>query len=414
MRFYEFSESVLGQSSDELQKQLQTVQRQINNKSHDWQKDPGGDYTVSQGRVPGKSYDKLDVYKRITNRLPHPGYQELDDEPDDDIASLANQSKKNSPKKLNNEVNLAHFKPEDQKQIAELLDRFSEEAARRGVISLRSQDPTKGNAGLRVYTNNGHFSLNFQKRDGAKKGSFWSPKLGVEKCDILRSALEPTGLVVNGSKELHVYPSNPGDFDSLFQEFWQCYDLFDSLGPEFKQSTRQTASSKFQNKQTDFEYFRDLATNIYDAVKDNAKYRMPRGGGNGAYDANDKVIRQGISKAGYDQLRSGKDPYREHAVPCDEINRIGIDIVNSHQPLRSSEKDDVLTELADMIKKLLIVVWISDAEAKKLDSNPPEGLGLKTTMPDGWNWETDSALERLNVAGIKVRSLKSAKTITEN
>jgi hypothetical protein len=56
------------------------------------------------------------------------------------------------------------------------------------------------------------------------------------------------------------------------------------------------------------------------------------------------------------------------------------------------------TEVSQMVASNLAIVRITKAEAHKLDVE----LGLRTTMPAGWNWG-DSIFARLDSAGIKLK-----------
>jgi hypothetical protein len=57
---------------------------------------------------------------------------------------------------------------------------------------------------------------------------------------------------------------------------------------------------------------------------------------------------------------------------------------------------EVEKEVALMLERFLVIAHISPKEADHLDHK----LGLKTTMPDGWTWETGLVDARLTQAGI--------------
>lgn len=54
--------------------------------------------------------------------------------------------------------------------------------------------------------------------------------------------------------------------------------------------------------------------------------------------------------------------------------------------------------IAEMLRRLLCIAYITPAEAHLLDNE----LGLKTTIPDGWNFESGSVKARLEEAGIQL------------
>jgi hypothetical protein len=56
-----------------------------------------------------------------------------------------------------------------------------------------------------------------------------------------------------------------------------------------------------------------------------------------------------------------------------------------------------LSEMAQFLKTHLAIVLVTKQEAEKMDIE----LGMRTSMPDGWNWG-DSVFSRLEVAGIEV------------
>jgi hypothetical protein len=59
---------------------------------------------------------------------------------------------------------------------------------------------------------------------------------------------------------------------------------------------------------------------------------------------------------------------------------------------------EVEKNVAAMLEQFLRVAHISPDEANNLDHK----LGLKTRMPDGWNFETGSVMARLVAAGIVI------------
>lgn len=81
----------------------------------------------------------------------------------------------------------------------------------------------------------------------------------------------------------------------------------------------------------------------------------------------------------------------EHVVPIKTIVEILTDqYINRKESFNYEFVRRVL-------EKCLWVVFITDEENKRLNS-----LGLKKTMPNGWNWETDSPFIRYDIAQIKV------------
>ena len=59
---------------------------------------------------------------------------------------------------------------------------------------------------------------------------------------------------------------------------------------------------------------------------------------------------------------------------------------------------EVEKEVAVLLGRFLRIAYITPDEARRLDHE----LNLKTTMPDGWNFETGSVMARLEAADIKL------------
>jgi hypothetical protein len=100
-------------------------------------------------------------------------------------------------------------------------------------------------------------------------------------------------------------------------------------------------------------------------------------------DSIDHLITVGVSKN-----RTNDDTYREHIVPCIMIHNQLIDMCLNGK---------TLSEMAQFLKTHLAIVLVTKQEAEKMDIE----LGMRTSMPDGWNWG-DSVFSRLEVAGIEV------------
>lgn len=81
--------------------------------------------------------------------------------------------------------------------------------------------------------------------------------------------------------------------------------------------------------------------------------------------------------------------YREHVVPCATL-REGSKAMY--------ERGATIEDVASTLDKYLRIVLITNEEAHRLDVE----LGLKTTMPKGWDFGDGDALARLIVAGIEL------------
>lgn len=81
--------------------------------------------------------------------------------------------------------------------------------------------------------------------------------------------------------------------------------------------------------------------------------------------------------------------HKEHLVPCVLLRDHAFKMYWDGK----TEKD-----VAKMLERLLRIAHIAPAEAHHLD----HVLGLKMRMPDGWNFETDSVMARLEAGGIEL------------
>lgn len=86
--------------------------------------------------------------------------------------------------------------------------------------------------------------------------------------------------------------------------------------------------------------------------------------------------------------------YREHVVPCA--------LIRDHS-IRMYQEGKLLEDVVEMIDKYLAIVLISDQERDILDNK----FGLKTTMPDGWSFESGDLFARLSLAGIEIITSES-------
>lgn len=100
-------------------------------------------------------------------------------------------------------------------------------------------------------------------------------------------------------------------------------------------------------------------------------------------DSIDHLITVGVSKN-----RTETNTYREHIVPC---------IMIHNQLIYMYQNGSTLSEMAQFLKTHLAIVLITKEEAERLDVE----LGLRTSMPENWNWN-DDIFARLKYANIEV------------
>jgi hypothetical protein len=241
-------------------------------------------------------------------------------------------------------------------------------------------------------------------------------KKGSEDREKLKVMLADRGMSFNDGSFLDI-KFDPIKYNAVMELFWDIISNLDGL--DLQTNRGSGAGSLIAGKKVPRNYYLYLAENIYIANKRNQGWALSRGGGidsgTGGYDRYDELIIMGITAGGVKQINDGRPAYREHAVPADLINEMGIKICQKY-PKTNGFKNKVVTEVADMIQRNLSVVLCSspprDNNNKPIpdSKNPTEqeivDSKYRTTMPDGWK-DGDSILERFTASGIQVYSYKS-------
>jgi hypothetical protein len=219
--------------------------------------------------------------------------------------------------------------------------------------------------------------------------------------------------------------TNAGDDgEARLKKFWEVVQDVEDMGEDFKITKVASKSLKSIGKQktASFRYYLGAASLIYIAVKFNLPKIMPRGGGeksNATFDINDNLIAKGYSEEAAGLMTKGRGGWdkenkegiwREHAVPSDLIISKAVEMIKNN---KSSELIDnkIIYEVAKMIQRNLILVWITIPERELIDYT----LKLQTTMPQGDAWDPfkDDPLSRFEVAGIKIYDSESGARVKE-
>lgn len=200
--------------------------------------------------------------------------------------------------------------------------------------------------------------------------------LSSEKLQILETELTTNNFTVTRNKQ-HLLVTPQEDILAGFLTFVSYIEDIEGI------AARQASARlgiEFDPNQTHL----FIAKMIKLAIEMKQPWIISRGAG--GFDAIDKKVTKGYSVAGRKQEASGKNAYREHVNPCDNMLRQGIKMLREN----ATEQD-----VATMFDLNHIIMKISDEEANLLDNV----LGLKTTMPEGWNFG-DDPLARLHHASI--------------
>jgi hypothetical protein len=208
--------------------------------------------------------------------------------------------------------------------------------------------------------------------------------------------------------------------EKLIDIFWKIVDAVDSLGVTFT-STSRGAGSKISTPRTNDNYYLGLASMIYIGNKFGLKELVPRGGkigkdSMGAFDLYDDKIIVGYTAEGKDAMMRYSDDqkpndddrrWREHAVPCDYIVSLAIDM---YQKSKSTEYIDQKTiyKVAKMIKRNLFIIVTKQSESAIIDAK----FG-NSGMPEGWKDGMDP-LARFTALGIQVFPIGGGKRLRED
>ena len=91
---------------------------------------------------------------------------------------------------------------------------------------------------------------------------------------------------------------------------------------------------------------------------------------------------------------------REHVVPRKVIRDECLNIFENNN---KRPKEEVISIVAKLIEKLLLIVYITKKEAHNIDIN----LSLRASMPEGWIIEGGNVFARLKAASVKFRLEKN-------
>jgi len=257
---------------------------------------------------------------------------------------------------------------------------------------------------------------------GVPKGN--SPEDTQEKSKDLLDGLTDAGFkwYIGENKRISINVPNKNP-QEIIDKFLEVVSSVEDMGEDFKTTkTLSKVASKLQRKQAPFRYYLGAASLIYVAVKFNLPNVLPRGGGEkstSTFDINDNLLAQGYSESAAELMKSGRGTWdkknndgiwREHPVPCDLIIKKAVDMIKARRTGKLID-EEIIGEVAKMIQRNLMIVWITKDEADKLDNE----LGLKTTMPQGDSWDPfkDDPLSRLKVGGIRVYSADAGARLRE-
>lgn len=201
--------------------------------------------------------------------------------------------------------------------------------------------------------------------------------LNADKLSFLYKELVANNKTIlkQNKKHLHI------DFEAnIIEGFWNLVSTIEDID----QLIQQQRSNRFYQAVYDDNVFMYVAADIANMLK----YCPPgspwsRGK---IFDDIDKMITIGYSIRGRQQELSGKNAYREHAVPIDWcINKA----------FNMFKENKTIEDVAKMLQRNIKLVLISDDEQHLLDNK----LGMRISMPQGFD-DGQDPLIRIKNAGI--------------
>ena len=218
--------------------------------------------------------------------------------------------------------------------------------------------------------------------------------------------------------------------DGISDRFWDIVEFIDSMGSSFDVPVARSsgraggARSMLPQSKSSRMYYQKLTYNLIDTWHSGQPWALSRGGEGDAFDQYDSLITIGFTKDGYKisggSIQSGPGYQREHVVPCDYINVLGIKVCEENiGPYKKMRPDKVrekfpelynktVREVADIIQRNLAIVICSKEESDLIDYK----MGWQTTMPEGWK-DGDNILDRFIKSNISVFAKSSGKRLAE-
>lgn len=170
---------------------------------------------------------------------------------------------------------------------------------------------------------------------------------------------------------------------NILSEFWKLVEIIEGIeGIVYRE--RGQAKKVFTREIAETNIFYKIAKTYKFAIDEQHQLLLDQGRDLLEADSIDHILVVGESVKHTD-----RESYREHIVPCVLIHNRIIELIG---------EGCSVTEVANFIKSHNVIVLITNEEARKMDVD----LGLRTSMPAGWNWG-DDIFARLKEAGIKLK-----------
>ena len=173
-------------------------------------------------------------------------------------------------------------------------------------------------------------------------------------------------------------------------KFWEWTNIIENID-SIVRSTRGLATKIFTKEQAEERIFEKIARTYQFAIRLEHQNLLDTSRMLLEADKLDHLITVGKSANAPEDR-----PYREHIVPCVMIHNEVIRMLLDAGVREREVPEEVIHQVATLIKNNLAIVLISREEQEKLDIT----LGLRTSMPKDWKFG-DSIFARLEIAELE-------------
>ena len=205
----------------------------------------------------------------------------------------------------------------------------------------------------------------------------------ASEVNLIRETLQEQGFSVSEKQRGDVNKCVNVLFDKrkdILEQFFAVIDCIESI-EGITARERGSAKKVFGREVAETNIFEKIAKTYKFAIDNEHQLLLDQGRQLLEADTIDHILCRGES-VNYDP----DNGWREHVVPC---------ILIDNQAIEMGQQNRSIAEIAQMIATNLAIVRIHKDEAYKLDVE----LGLRTSMPSGWNFG-DDVFARLQSANV--------------
>lgn len=205
----------------------------------------------------------------------------------------------------------------------------------------------------------------------------------VDELNLIRQAFVDNGFELSSKHRSITVVNVLFTENDVLEEFWRLVDVIETI-TEITTRERSQATRVFSKEIDEENKFLKIVKRYANAIENEDQELLDMARSLLSSDSIDRMIVRGQS-----EKYTPEKAYREHAVPCIMIHNEIIRMVLEKEPVY---------KITQMIISNLAIVLIHEDEARYMDVD----LGLRTTMPDGWQFG-DDIYARFNTAKIKLK-----------